>query len=328
MKKLSKIFSILFLVLLSFLLVPNVHAQSNIQILSSLDEEEVKLTEKFYLKVNEDGHTEPISLKEFEKVEELAREELKQNEKEVIINFDSVNPEKLLEGQINNKDIPESDIDLQNVGYIGITTETLVDPNNRRITLEASITELTGIRPIIVIIGRSLYNNNQEYGSFNQVFDMNVEWTGSQIRIGQSYSKSYSVSSTQYWMTSTTSVAGWLGSLPITKTAQSSPFLTNSRALLYPLIYNEHSRQYMPHPNRADLQQVPVSQRVPWNSTLRGYYIRDYIDTYGDPRWDWTGLDIHHVVQRQYGGTNDFNNLYPLPREMHQQVVERWWDHY
>ena len=327
MKKLLKKLSV-FLVLFSFLFVPIVHAQSNIQILTSLGEEEVKFTEKLFLKVNENGHTEPISLKEFEKVEELVREEFKQNEKEVIFNSESVNPEKILEGQITNTVKTESDIDLQNVGYIGITTETLVDPNNRRIILEASITELIGAPPVIVIVGRNLYNNNQEYGAFRQVFDMYVEWTGPQIRVGQTYSDSYSVTSSQYWMTSTTSVAGWLGAAPITRTAQSYPFLTNSRAVLYPIIFNEHSRQYMPHPHRTDLQWIPESQRVPWNSTLRGYYIRDYIDTYGDPRWDWAQLDVHHVVQRQYGGTNNFDNLYPLPRELHQQVVERWWDHY
>ncbi|WP_461182802.1 HNH endonuclease signature motif containing protein [Virgibacillus kimchii] len=119
-----------------------------------------------------------------------------------------------------------------------------------------------------------------------------------------------------------------MGSNPITRTSQSEPFLTNSRAVIYPIIYNEHSGEYMPTPYRTDLQRIPNSERVPWNPTLRANYIRDYIDTYGDPQWDWAPIDIHHVVQRQYGGTNSFDNLYPLPRELHQQVVERWWDHY
>ncbi|GAB3802591.1 hypothetical protein [Virgibacillus kimchii] len=150
MNKLLKRFSIIFLVLLlSFMFVPNIHAQSNIQVLTSLDEEEVKITEKFFLKVNEDGYTESVSSEELEKIEELTRKEFQQNEKEVINNTESVNPEAILEGQNANKeDIPEIDIDLQNTGYVGITTQTIADADNRRITLEASITELIGTPPV------------------------------------------------------------------------------------------------------------------------------------------------------------------------------------
>jgi 5-methylcytosine-specific restriction endonuclease McrA len=39
-------------------------------------------------------------------------------------------------------------------------------------------------------------------------------------------------------------------------------------------------------------------------------------------------LHIHHVIPREYGGDNSFDNLYPLPRDIHQQVVTPWWVNY
>ncbi|WP_420712868.1 HNH endonuclease signature motif containing protein [Gordonia sp. MP11Mi] len=29
------------------------------------------------------------------------------------------------------------------------------------------------------------------------------------------------------------------------------------------------------------------------------------------------GWEIHHIIPREFGGTNEFNNLVPLPREIH-----------
>ncbi|WP_228461350.1 HNH endonuclease signature motif containing protein [Gordonia spumicola] len=29
------------------------------------------------------------------------------------------------------------------------------------------------------------------------------------------------------------------------------------------------------------------------------------------------GWEIHHIIPREFGGTNEFNNLVPLPKEIH-----------
>ncbi|MFZ6018219.1 MAG: HNH endonuclease [Chloroflexota bacterium] len=34
------------------------------------------------------------------------------------------------------------------------------------------------------------------------------------------------------------------------------------------------------------------------------------------PRWNL--YDIHHIIPRQYGGTNAFENLVPVLRDVHQ----------
>ncbi|WP_083426426.1 HNH endonuclease signature motif containing protein [Thermoactinomyces sp. DSM 45891] len=57
----------------------------------------------------------------------------------------------------------------------------------------------------------------------------------------------------------------------------------------------------------------------------------EYIGKYGDPKkkddsFNWADYDIHHIIPREYGGTNDFDNLIPLPRDFHQQRVTPWWN--
>lgn len=81
----------------------------------------------------------------------------------------------------------------------------------------------------------------------------------------------------------------------------------------------------LPMPARADYREVPKEKRVdPLTSEERGQYIKRFIDTYKDPKWDWSKYDIHHVVPIQYGGDHSFDNLFPLPRDIHQQVVTPW----
>lgn len=85
----------------------------------------------------------------------------------------------------------------------------------------------------------------------------------------------------------------------------------------------------MPRPTKANMSVVPINKRVTWDSsTQRNKYIKAYIDKYGNPKWNWSNYDIHHVTPREYGGKNTFNNLFPLPREIHQQVVNSWWSSY
>ncbi|MED2937523.1 HNH endonuclease signature motif containing protein, partial [Cytobacillus horneckiae] len=118
---------------------------------------------------------------------------------------------------------------------------------------------------------------------------------------------------------------GWAGGGISNSADQVGPVLANKRAKLYQLFKNNHSGKVLPFPARADYKTVPLEDRVPWNNTLRGKYIKDYINTYGDPKWDWSALDIHHVRPRERGGQNNFANLYPIPRDIHQQIVTPWW---
>lgn len=176
---------------------------------------------------------------------------------------------------------------------------------------------------------KRLYESNTYSGKYGRVFLHNREFSGKDIKAGKSYSKSYYPKKTKFFMSQHTSIAGWKGSLPDTSTGTLAPALANKIAMLYPEIINTHSKKTMPLPAKANFPAVPVDKRAKWDSrTDRGNYIKKYIDTYGDPKWNWSSFDIHHVLPLKYGGKNNFNNLYPLPRDMHQNLLNPWRDKY
>ena len=43
------------------------------------------------------------------------------------------------------------------------------------------------------------------------------------------------------------------------------------------------------------------------------------------PEGGWSQYDIHHIIPREYGGTNDFSNLTPVLRSVHQTGFNPWW---
>jgi hypothetical protein len=76
----------------------------------------------------------------------------------------------------------------------------------------------------------------------------------------------------------------------------------------------------------SGLTKVPVSERVPWGAQERGAYIKQWYDQgYSTPEGGWSQYDIHHIIPREYGGTNDFDNLVPVLRDVHQQEFNPWW---
>ncbi len=77
------------------------------------------------------------------------------------------------------------------------------------------------------------------------------------------------------------------------------------------------------------LSKVPVEDRVPWGAQQRAAYIKEWYDRgYSTPERGWGDYDIHHIMPREYGGTNDFENLVPVPRDVHQNEFNTWWRHY
>jgi HNH endonuclease len=74
------------------------------------------------------------------------------------------------------------------------------------------------------------------------------------------------------------------------------------------------------------LTKVPVSDRVPWGPQERGAFIKQWYDQgYSTPQGGWSEYDIHHIIPREYGGTNDFGNLTPVLRTVHQTEFNPWW---
>jgi hypothetical protein len=78
------------------------------------------------------------------------------------------------------------------------------------------------------------------------------------------------------------------------------------------------------------LTKIPEDQRVSWDgSSDRDRFIRAWHERgLPEPEGGWGKYDIHHIIPREYGGTNDFDNLVPVLRGDHQELFNRWWTGY
>jgi len=96
----------------------------------------------------------------------------------------------------------------------------------------------------------------------------------------------------------------------------------------YPRVLDPRSGEPISYPG-GGLSKVPVEDRVPWGAQQRAAYIKEWYDRgYSTPERGWGDYDIHHIMPREYGGTNDFENLVPVPRDVHQNEFNTWWRHY
>jgi len=96
----------------------------------------------------------------------------------------------------------------------------------------------------------------------------------------------------------------------------------------YPSVLDPRTGAPIPYPG-GGLSKVPVSEQVAWGAKERGAYIKEWYDRgYATPEGGWSGYDVHHIRPREYGGTNDFGNLVPVPRTVHQQEFNTWWQNY
>lgn len=105
-------------------------------------------------------------------------------------------------------------------------------------------------------------------------------------------------------------------------------FAYNKKAVRYPQYTDVESGKEMRFPTLG-LKVVDKEQRVRWTDTERKAFKTEYEKRYNNGKsMDWTGIEIHHIDPREYGGTNNFNNLIPLPKEFHRKQVNSWWKNY
>lgn len=121
---------------------------------------------------------------------------------------------------------------------------------------------------------------------------------------------------------------GVLSSSPRWRAAANAATRLNRAGRAYPNVIDPRTGSAIHFPGEG-LTKVPVSQRAPWGGKERGAYIKQWYDRgYSTPEGGWSGYDVHHIRPREYGGTNDFDNLVPIPRDVHQQQFNSWWRDY
>lgn len=99
----------------------------------------------------------------------------------------------------------------------------------------------------------------------------------------------------------------------------------NRSGVSYPSVIDPRTGQPIQFPE-GDLVRVPKSARVEWGLKERGEFIAEwYRQGYPTPSGGWSDYDIHHIRPREFGGTNDFWNLVPVKRTVHQQQLNPFW---
>jgi RHS repeat-associated protein len=103
---------------------------------------------------------------------------------------------------------------------------------------------------------------------------------------------------------------------------------TNRAGQPYPNVPDPRTGNPIAYPG-SGLTIVPKANRVPWGPMERAAYIKEWFNRgFGKLPGKWSDYDIHHIRPREYGGTNDFDNLVPIPRPVHQQQFNPWWQKY
>jgi RHS repeat-associated protein len=104
--------------------------------------------------------------------------------------------------------------------------------------------------------------------------------------------------------------------------------VVNARGRVYPSVLDPRTGRPIAAPP-SGLSRVQVADRVSWGGPERGAYIKEWYNRgYSTPQGGWSKYDIHHIVPREYGGTNNFSNLVPVLRPVHQQEFNPWWTNY
>jgi RHS repeat-associated protein len=102
----------------------------------------------------------------------------------------------------------------------------------------------------------------------------------------------------------------------------------NSKNVPYPKVIDPRTGKEMPFPE-GNLQKVAKADKVDWTKANRREFITEWHNLgYPRPEGGWDPLDIHHILPREYGGTNDFWNLIPVDRTFHQDVINEWWRYF
>lgn len=276
-----------------------------------------------YLKVDKTGKTQSISKNEFEEAKKLHKpspESIEVHNKNAIQQGNSISLQK----ENTNDNVQPSITKSATQNVLGILYLTTYNEYTNTVDLSITITDIIGQVPIIVLGDLSLYAGKVYDGKYYRKDELEVDWTGGEIYAGHTATKSYKVTSTNWWVSANTTTVGWVGSPPQTDKGQLDPTLVNKKAVMYPLIYNADSKQYLPPPARADL---PRGQKHKRDSTYRKRYIDNYEKTYGKPPWDWNDMQVHHIIPLAWGGNNELYNLYGLPTEIHKKVTN-WWRSY
>ena len=79
----------------------------------------------------------------------------------------------------------------------------------------------------------------------------------------------------------------------------------------------------IPNPNGAYVPNNSSTRPNEFTSQFKQHFKEWWIEVKGFP-WPEGDLNIHHILPLKFGGTNSFDNLAPLPKNLHN-LFTYWW---
>lgn len=282
--------------------------------------EVVKETVYEDLAVNKNGTTRSLSAKESREIQKLAKKEYFKNQKKNTIYT------KKGQFNLNNKGMAAKA--KKPVNYVRVAHETVYNGTKGTITMSSRIDAMTGEKPVVIWTGAKLYRSNDQYGKYRLVDKFDTEWRGSELKVGKKTSKTYNNKTTNFYQSHHKTTVGWNKVGTRTNEGVTEEVFVNKKTVPYPEITNLDNNTSMWIPTKANIPVVTLKDRTKRKSGLAKTYKNWYIKEYGDPKWDWTQIHVHHEKPLEYGGTNSMSNLFALPKDFHIKEVTPWWRAY
>ncbi|MGG0285629.1 hypothetical protein ABEY41_11005 [Peribacillus butanolivorans] len=280
----------------------------------------VKKKEYEDLAVDNKGATRSLSAKESREFQKLVEKEYFKNQQKNTIYTKKGQSNSNSKGMTAKAKAP--------VNFLRIEHLTVFDSTKGTITISSKIVAMTGKKPSTIWTGSKLYAGTGLYGKYTQVIKYDTKWQGTDIKIGKKTSKTYNNKTTHFYQTHSRTTAGWTGSGTKTSDDVTEEVLVNKKTVPYPEITNLHNKKSMWIPTKANIKVVPLKDRTKRKSGLNVTYKKWYFKEYGDPKWDWSGVHVHHELPLEYGGTNSMSNLFAIPKDFHTKQVTPWWKAY
>ncbi|MEK4537704.1 MULTISPECIES: hypothetical protein [Peribacillus] len=288
------------------------------------DPKVVKKKEYEDLAVDKKGATRSLSAKESREFQKLVEKEYFKNQKKNTIYNKKGQSNSNSKGMTAKAKAP--------VNFLRIEHLTVFDSTKEKgtITISSKIVAMTGKKPSTIWTGSKLYAGTGLYGKYTQVIKYDTKWQGTDIKIGKKTSKTYNNKTTHFYQTRSRTTAGWTGSGTKTSDNVTEEVLVNTKTVAYPEIYNSHNKTTMWTPTKANIKVVPKDKRTKRDPNLKRKFRTWYKKQYGDPGWGatWPGLEAHHELPLEYGGTNSMSNVFPLTEDLHWNRVSPWWKAY
>ncbi|GEC92467.1 HNH endonuclease [Brevibacillus brevis] len=205
----------------------------------------------------------------------------------------------------------------------------IIDERNKEIVSYIEIENINVARVAMITGKVTLESSTNRKRSYRDEDVFHYTFTAPEIKKrAMKVSDPVSIVDTNFWRTVSTSLATWPNGKTDADHKVGKEFLLNKKGIEYPKYRDAHSRIKMFEPDEADLAWLPKSQREQRDPGVRKEYIKWYENKYGVPNFNWSDVDIHHIIPLAYGGYNDFDNLIPLPEDFHRQEVTPWWASY